>query len=149
MKNSISKNAELLLRVFNKFNENQKSPRNYGIAELLYPAEIHMVMNIGDHPGIHMAELARIAGVTRGAVSQLVTKLENKGLVVKKTDPQNNLKTLPMLTTKGKIAYYAHEQHHEEINREMYDFFQSLSEDNFAAIEQFLCHLEAMADRLK
>jgi DNA-binding MarR family transcriptional regulator len=108
-----------------------------------------MVMHIGDNPGIHMAELSRIAGVTRGAVSQMVSKLEKKGLVTKAGDPENGLKTVPVLTNKGKVAYFAHAQRHEEVNKELFDFVGRLTEAEFALIEEFLNQLEKMADSLQ
>ena len=46
-------------------------------------------MIIGTNEGIHVSELARFLAVTRGAVSQMVAKLKNKGLIEKKIDPLN------------------------------------------------------------
>jgi DNA-binding MarR family transcriptional regulator len=141
--------AEILLRVFNKFAENEKKPRYFGVPELMHASEIHMVMHIGDNPGVHVSELARIVGVTRGAVSQLVSKLEKKGLVTKAEDSENSLKTVPVLTNKGKVAYYAHEQRHEEINEELCDFLKGLTDKDVAVIEGFLKNLDKMSDRLR
>ena len=107
-----------------------------------------MVMHIGDNQGTHMAELARIADVTRGAVSQLVAKLEEKGLVVKVENIENSSKTVPVLTNKGKVAYYAHEQHHETLNHEIFEFFEGISDREFSLVEEFLGHLESMVKRL-
>lgn len=129
--------------------ENEKKPRHFGISELLHASEIHMVMNIYDNPGMHVSELARIAGVTRGAVSQIVSKLEKKGLVTKTEDPENRLKTIPVLTSKGKVAYYAHTQYHEEIDKDLFDFVNRLTDDQFTLIESFVVHLEKMGTRLR
>lgn len=129
--------------------ENEKKPRHFGVPELLHASEIHMAMNIHDNPGMHVSELARISGVTRGAVSQLVSKLEKKGLVTKTEDPENRLKTIPILTNKGKVAYYAHAQHHEELDKALFDFVNHLTDDQFTLIESFLDHLDNMATRLR
>jgi DNA-binding MarR family transcriptional regulator len=149
MEKRIEKLAETLVRVFNKYSENEKKPRYFGVPETMYASEIHMVMHIGDNLGVHMSELARIAGVTRGAVSQLVSKLEKKGLVTKTEDPENSLKTVPVLTNKGKVAYYAHARHHEESDEELFDFLNRLTDAEFTLIEAFLNHLDKMADRLR
>jgi len=149
MKKRIHKLAETLVRIITKSVENEKKPRNFGIPELLHASEIHMVMHIGDNPGMHVSELARIAGVTRGAVSQQVSKLERKGLVTKADDPENSLKTVPVLTNKGKVAYYAHARHHEEIDEELFNFVNRLTDDEFALIEKFLNHLDKMTGRLR
>ncbi|WP_319522440.1 MarR family transcriptional regulator [uncultured Desulfosarcina sp.] len=147
MEKRIIKLSRMLLRVFNKFAQNEKKPRRFGVDELLHPSEIHMVMLIGDNPGGHGAELARIAGVTRGAVSQIIAKLEKKGIVEKIDDPENGLKKVPILTNKGKVAYYAHEQYHEEMDKGLYDYVARLTDEQVAVIENFLRGLEKMADR--
>ena len=146
MNQRLTQLGETLLRVFNKFTQNEKKPRHFGVDELLHPSEIHMVMMIGDNEGAHVSELARIAGVTRGAVSQVVAKLEKKGLVKKIEDPHNSLKTVPALTNKGYVAYYAHEQYHEEMDADMYAYVRGLTDDQLRVIEDFLRNIEIMAD---
>ena len=141
--------SETLLRVINKIFRNEKAPKHYGIDVLLHPSEIHMVMFIGNNKGTHLSELARIVGVTRGAVSQVVAKLEKKGLVEKAEDPENNLKTVPVLTNKGQVAYWNHERMHEEVDAELFTFIEKLSEKEIGVIENFLRHLEKMADNHK
>lgn len=148
MNDRIQKIAGTLARVFTKTVANEKKPRHFGVPELLHASEIHMVMHINDNPGIHMSELARIAGVTRGAVSQVVAKLEKKGLVTKAEDPENSLKTVPVLTNKGKVAYYAHARHHEERDKELFEFANRLTDAEFDVIEAFVNHLDKMTDRL-
>lgn len=139
--------SETLLRVINKVIRNEKAPKHYEVDVLLHPSEIHMVMFIGNNGGTHLSELARIVGVTRGAVSQVVAKLEKKGLVEKAEDPHSNLKTVPVLTNKGQVAYWNHERHHEEVDAELFAFIEQLSEREIGIIEDFLCHLEKMADK--
>ena len=139
--------GETLLRVFNKFARNEKKARHYGVDELLHPSEIHMIMLIGNNPGVHVSELARSAGITRGGVSQVVAKLEKKGLIKKVGDPEHSLKMVPKLTNKGKVAYYAHEQHHEEIDNDLYEYVRSLTNEQIAVIEDFLKNMEEMADK--
>ena len=108
-----------------------------------------MIMFIGNNKGVHLSELSRIVGVTRGAVSQAVAKLEDKGLIKKIEDSHNSLKTLPILTNRGQVAYWAHEQHHEEMDAGLFDFIEGLTNKEVAVIENFLRHLEKMADKHK
>ena len=139
--------SQVLLRVFNKFARNEKQPRRFGIDDLLHPSEIHMIALIGDNPQTHSAELARISGVTRGAVSQSLAKLEKKGLVEKVADPQNDLKKVLVLTDQGRIAYRTHERYHEEMDADLYNYVQALSDAELKVIERFFRELENMADR--
>lgn len=143
----MSQLGRTLLRVFNKFAHNEKKPRHFGVDVLLHPSEIHMVMLIGDNQGAHLSELARIAGVTRGAVSQAIAKLEKKGLVSKVAAPDSGLKRVPSLTSKGRVAYWAHEQYHEEMDADLYAYVKGLTDEQIAVIEDFLRNMETMADR--
>jgi DNA-binding MarR family transcriptional regulator len=141
--------AEAFLRIVHKMIENQKKPRQYGIDDLLYPSEIHTIMMIGSHRDAHVSELARFLGVTRGAVSQMVAKLEDKGLIAKRTDLQNAKKVLLSLTTKGKVAYYAHEQYHEEADAPLIDYMANLTEEQYTFAVEFLGKMEEMVNRIK
>jgi DNA-binding MarR family transcriptional regulator len=141
--------AQTFLRIVNKVIENQKRPRRYGIAEKLYPAEIHTLMTIGNNERLHVSELARLLGVTRGAVSQMIDKLNKKGLIEKRVDSGNATRILLDLTNKGKIAYYAHEQFHEETDAPLFDYISRLSEKEYAFAKDFLQKLEDMVDRMR
>jgi len=141
--------SEVFLRIMHKVIENQKKPRRYGIDDLLYPSEIHTIMMIGIHKDVHISELARFLGITRGAVSQMVARLENKGLIGKKTDPQNATRSLLSLTNKGKVAYYAHEQYHEETDTPLIEYITDLTEDQYIFAQEFLQKLEEMVDGKK
>ncbi len=141
--------TETFLRIVHKMMENQKKPRHYGIDDRLFPSEIHTVMMIGLHRDVHVSELARFLGVTRGAVSQMVARLENKGLIEKKADPENGKKVLLSLTTKGRVAYYAHEQYHEETDAPLVEYMSRLSDDQYRFAVTFLGKIEEMVDRAK
>ncbi|EFK05222.1 transcriptional regulator, MarR family [delta proteobacterium NaphS2] len=74
---------EAFIRIVAKYRILEKRPQDYGIGEVLHPSEIHTIEMIGKNPGINVTGLAGRLGVTKGAVSQLIKKLENKGLVSK------------------------------------------------------------------
>ena len=141
--------GEMLLRVFNKFMENQKKPRRYGLEEFLYPSEVHLLMLIGRYPDFGVTALAEKGAVTKGAVSQMVHKLVNKGLIKKKPDPENTRKVVLELTSKGKIAYFSHERMHEEMDRELFSFLKKLKPGQLKVIEEFLAHIESGIDKRK
>ena len=127
--------------------ENEKKPRDYGIGDMLYPSEVHMIMVIGDNENMHVSELARIAGVTKGAVSQMISKLDKKGLIRKVKDSQNKSKILIALTNKGKIAYYKHAQVHEEMDKELFDYLDGLDDKQFMILSEFIDGFEKMVER--
>ncbi|MBU2456094.1 MAG: MarR family winged helix-turn-helix transcriptional regulator, partial [Proteobacteria bacterium] len=47
-----------------------------------------------------MSDIGKHLGITKGAVSQSLKKLETKGFSTKKTDPENLSRTIVMLTSK-------------------------------------------------
>jgi DNA-binding MarR family transcriptional regulator len=139
--------SETLVRVLNKYVENQKKPRKYGLEERLYPAEIHMIMLIGDNKGSGVMDLSEKAGITKGAVSQMLKRLENKDLIEKGGDPDNSKKIVLKLTNRGNVAYYYHKKLHEEMDGELYAFLDSLSQMKLKALEDFFMLFEKGIDK--
>lgn len=87
-----------------------KSPRDYGTGENYTSVEVHTIKHIADNPGITVTEMARDYGKTKGAVSQILKKIEGKGLVYRKTDVENENKTHLYLTEKGEQLDAAHRE---------------------------------------
>jgi len=139
---------ETLLRVTNKFQAELNRPHYFeALNETLYPAEIHMILTVGNRNGITVTQLADLVGITKGAVSQTVSKLEKKGLVNKDQDPDNTSRVLITLTTRGKAVYYAHEANHEERDKEVLDFLINLPDTGLLILENFFRLMETMVDR--
>ncbi len=66
-------------RAMAKYSQIERKAFDFGIGMELYPAEIHMVMAVDMRDGAGVTELAEELGITKGAVSQLVSKLVKKG----------------------------------------------------------------------
>jgi DNA-binding MarR family transcriptional regulator len=96
---------------------------------------------------LSVTDIAEILGITKGAVSQTLKKLEKKGLVIKAADPLNQSRLLVDLTAKGKVAYYAHEHWHETMDGGFRDYFMSLPEDKLRFLDDFLLRLEVFLKR--
>jgi len=139
--------GEQFLRILNKAQEAMRTPRDYGTGELLHSAEIHMVMLVGSNPGAGVTDLAKAGGLTKGAVSQMLEKIEHKGLITRSPDPEDSRRVAIDLTTKGKIAYYAHIQFHEDSDRELYEYVEKLKPEQLDVIEQFLSLIERGIDK--
>jgi DNA-binding MarR family transcriptional regulator len=103
---------ELFIRMVNKYNSLEKIPARHGSKHNLYHSERHMLDKIGDNTGMNVTEFAAAAGVTKGAISQLVTKLENKGIVRRYKKSTNDKEVFLELTKSGQEVY----QKHKEIN---------------------------------
>lgn len=88
-----------------------KVPRNYGTDDTYTSLEVHTLKYIADHPGITVTELARDHGKTKGAISQILKKIESKGLVYRKTDPTNDNRQLLYITDKGTHLDQTHREY--------------------------------------
>lgn len=92
-----------------------KVPQDYGTGQEYTSVEVHTLKHIADNPGITVTELARDYGKTKGAVSQILKKVEEKGLVYRESDPNNDNKSHLHLTEKGMVLDNAHRQY-DQVN---------------------------------
>ncbi|WP_320170619.1 MarR family transcriptional regulator [Maridesulfovibrio sp.] len=127
-----------LLRVAWLLFDHDKRTHYYGTDERLFEAEIHLIVAIKDNPGFHVAALAQRFGVTKGAISQIIKKLEKKGMVVKASDPKNQSRLLLSLTTKGETAYEAHARLHRDFDEMVAGLLEQESEEHLVFLKNFL-----------
>ena len=149
MKNQaeLVKMRELFLKIMNRLNQLEKTPRRYGTDELLYTSELTMIESLGYRPGVNVTEYAENHGITKGAVSQLVKKLEKKGLVERYKNPTNQKEVLLKLTMKGEIAFHKHTLLHLQFAKEFFDEFEALTPEQTGLIIRFLTSLDKLFDR--
>lgn len=138
--------SEAWIRVLNKMDAHEKSPRDFGSGDLLHCSEIHTLMAIGKNPDINLANLSRVLGISRSAISQMTGRLARKDLVEKHRDPDNDKEVLVRLSPRGTIAYLGHEQHHAKIYAHMHRNLGDLTDEQFALIRRFLAAIEETID---
>jgi DNA-binding MarR family transcriptional regulator len=138
--------SEAWIRVLNKMEAHEKSPKDFGSGDMLHCSEIHTVMTIGKNPDINLTNLSLLLGISKSAISQMVARLAKKDLVEKHRDPENDKEVLLHLTPRGTIAYLGHEQHHAKIYARMHRNIGDLTDDQFALILRFLGAIEETID---
>lgn len=121
--------------------ELDKKTRYYGTDVPIFHSEIHVIKEIAEHPCIHVGGLADILGVTKGAVSEIVKKLERKALVKKEVDELNLSRYLLNLTPKGEKAHKKHMHYHTIINSMVESELQEASEEELKFLSNFLLAL--------
>ena len=129
-------------RIINKFISIEKKPRDFGTGALLYPSEIHNIEIIGRNPGINVTNLARKLGVTKGAVSQIVYKLERKNLVEKFRDSSNEKEVMLKLKKKGEIAFNGHEDFHAEFYSEIMDEVDDMTLEQISFLQNIFIKID-------
>ena len=120
----------------------ERQPRRFGTDEQLTSAEIHLIEVIGENEGSSVTELANTLGVTKGAVSQRLKKLENTGFIVNNQDPQNLSRCNVSLTAKGKTAFFAHQHWHETMDGGFRDYYLNLDPPKIDFLFDFLARVE-------
>ncbi len=136
-----------LLSIIVRLQDLERKTHTYGTDQPLFIAEIHMIKAIREHPEAHLTALADRLGVTKGAVSQLVKKLEEKGMVVKDRDPANRARVVLSLTAKGERAYSVHERAHRDFDDLVEGLLQGATEEERAFLQDFISRLTLALDR--
>lgn len=88
----------------------ERCPRTFGEAGLLTPSEVHTIDAIGSGDGILMSELAARLAVSKGAVTQIISRLEGKGFVRRVPHLTDFRAIIVSLTKTGLLAYQAHKE---------------------------------------
>ena len=105
-----------LLSLVNQFYKLARQCRSFGTDVEIHLAEIQMIMTIHNAQGIHVNGLAEKLGITKGSVSEMLRKLERKGLVRKEKDPLKMTRLNIYLTDKGLLAHQNHICLHQKLD---------------------------------
>jgi DNA-binding MarR family transcriptional regulator len=146
---SVRKLLEKLQTILNKilFLERKKTFKLKDIT--LYPSEIHLLLIVNRDQPSNATKMAERLGITKGAVSQTLTRLEQKGILTKSKDPYNKNELTVSLTATGRTAY----DQYEKMRLSLFNQFESCL-SNFSAgereiIYRFLDSLESALDRIE
>ena len=101
-------------------------------------AEMQLIRLIGNEDGINVGNAAKTLGVTKGAVSQTLSRLDKKGMVIREQDPENASRLRLHLTEKGLQVHEAHERYHEELNHLEQELLSQGSEESRAFLAHYL-----------
>lgn len=102
--------SEIFYQFVTIYKDSEKTLNDYGTGEMYTALEVHTVSRIEDNPGITVTEIAEQTARTKGAVSQIITKLENKGLVRREKDPENPRRVCLFVTPEGLELSQCHKQ---------------------------------------
>jgi DNA-binding MarR family transcriptional regulator len=138
---------EQVFDISDKLSELNRVPQHFGVDVPVTRAEIHLVASIALNEGRSVTELAQEKGVTKGAISQLLAKLESKGLIEKQVDPANTSRLLIRLTPKGHTANEAHDQVHEMIYTAFINEVGELDDEQFAFLQSFFSKCRTLLDK--
>jgi DNA-binding MarR family transcriptional regulator len=114
----------------------------------LYPSEIHLLQVILEEADLSAGEMARKLGLSNGAVSQTLGRLEKKGVIQKTKDPALKNKVTATCTDTGKAALRIFEERQEEAMKAFAGYLNALSQKDRNVIDGFLLRMEAFLKSL-
>lgn len=131
-----------MYRLMNLYQAAQKQPRVYEGNVTLYAAEVHMLEVIGNQPGIMSTELASLLAISKGAVSQTLKKLSEKGLVRKAAAADGRASAL-YLCPEGEKIWQSHHALHDPLLRELEQLTAQFTPEVTQALAQLSDVLES------
>lgn len=145
MDKELNEIIELFLRVCTKYGRCESLPKNLGTGELLYKSEISTIRMIGNNPEINITQLADKTGVTKGAISQIISRLENKRYVARYKDANNDKEVKLRLSDKGAEVFTGYENFQKRNFESYYKIFKTASKQD---IETFKLVLNTVENNL-
>jgi DNA-binding MarR family transcriptional regulator len=147
MKNETTYNiTNQLINITCKLNELEKIPIDFGTDELLYPSEIHTIDAVGDQFDTVTA-ISNKFGITKGAVSQIIIKLNKKGYIQKSRNEAYSKEIILSLTDKGLKAYTAHKKLHEIMDAGFTKLINNFPDEWLQTFRDMLTQLEKQVDK--
>jgi DNA-binding MarR family transcriptional regulator len=149
MKTSADKIKNQIIQVINKiiFSEKKKVLKFNEIS--LYPSEIHLLLVIKNDMDSNATKIAKQLGLTKGAVSQTLSRLEKKGIISKTKDPYNKNELHLSLTDVGKEAYELCQSTKMAFIEAHDELLAKLNSKEKEVVLNFLLHMEKTIDELE
>lgn len=122
---------ESIFELSRAYYDYQSKPRKYGTDDELFMVEVHLLNLIGEDSKINVTRISRKTNRTKGAVSQIIDKLVNKGLVHKSKNPFNNREVKLELSEKGKKIFHYHQYLDREKNEGILSELSEFTSNDF------------------
>lgn len=127
-----------MVQLCNRAMELSKKCYEYCPGISLYPNEIHTVEYIAESSTTNMTDIANQMGLTKGAVSKMIAKLESQGLLERYKYQPSQKDIYVHLTELGVQAYEGHKVYHAAMREQLNHYFEGLDPEHRKAILAFL-----------
>lgn len=111
-----------------------------------YPSEIHLMLVLDERCATNATKIAQQLGITKGAVSQTLSRLEKKGVLTKSKDPAYKNELTATFTSFGAAAFKHYKAKASEMLMKYHRSLGSYTDKEKAAIYQFLSKAENILD---
>jgi DNA-binding MarR family transcriptional regulator len=134
---------DLMHKLSSKIQNREKRPNDFGTGDILYRFEIHVINAIYKNPQTTVSELSKILCVTKGAISQIISKLIRKDFITRVKDPVSNKKIYLTVTQKGTFIAERHIMFHKKMIAEMAGMLGDNKKETIALFLKFLRTLDS------
>ena len=110
--------------------------------ETFYPSEIHLILFIHKEQNESVTQMAQHLGVTKGAVSQTLARLEKKGVLTRTKIPEKKNEMLAELLPFGREVARKCARVSDSLEARISSYLDQASEAEQAAIAGFVEHME-------
>ena len=126
----------------NRVNQVKNKELHFSDFPMINMAALHLMEVIEENPNNNASELAELLGITKGALSQQVKKMEMKGLVERSYVDGNNKEVMFQLTDTGRKVHQAHEKIHRDLYVQMDELLDKYDGAEIEKLHQFLRGVE-------
>jgi DNA-binding MarR family transcriptional regulator len=127
-----------MVKLFNCYIELNKKTYEYCQGIPLYPSEVHAIEYIATSSTTNMTDISRALGLTKGAVSKMVVKLEKIGLLKRYKYLYNQKEVYLHLTELGVKVCEGHSTYHATMYKTLENYYKDRSEHDQETILEFL-----------
>lgn len=134
---------EKILKEFTNLYNNQdllSNLMNEDLFDNYSNTEVHCVDAIGKLEKANGVNISKKLNMTRGAISKLTRKLENKNVIYRDTLEDNKKEVLYKLTDEGEKLFKKHTLAHEKWEKRDLEYLNSFDEENLKIVLDFVEH---------
>ena len=142
----ITEILDSLIRILNRAASIEAEPIDIGHGIRLHASEVHLIDMAGRYPEDNVSRLAARLGITKGAVSQLARRLEEKGYLQRINREGNRKAVLLRLTERGREAFEWHRTYHARVNRSIAREIARLDPGDAERLKEVLRQMEAILE---
>jgi DNA-binding MarR family transcriptional regulator len=114
----------------------------------LYPSEIHLILLVHEQP-TNASKMAQELGVSMGAVSQTMSRLEKKGVLKKDKDPFLKNELTATFTPFGKEVFRRYKKMSKTLEKLFKDNAAVFNQKELETIDRFLDQLVNLPDQIR
>ena len=104
----------------------------------LYPSEIHLLLFIYHIQDTNITKIAEHLGLTKGAISQTLSRLNRKGIIINITDPSKKNQLQIQFTNKGKVLMEHVIEFRNSLETKYLNYLETKSDEEKQTISDFL-----------